>query len=77
VNWELTANIAGVVVPTIGFFAWVVDQRVQLRIEQNNTTLLSRINGTYVKKEVLEEKLLRIEGEIPRRHKTGELQCEL
>lgn len=56
-DWALTASIATVVVPSFGAFWFVTFQTVKLLIAQNNETLLTRINGTYVKKEVLEEKL--------------------
>jgi hypothetical protein len=64
VNWELMASIASVVVPTFGFFAYVIDQRVQLRIAQNNDALIKQINGTYVKKEIFNERMERQSDKI-------------
>lgn len=56
-DWGLTANIAAVVVPTIGAASFVLDMRIRLLILENNDELLKRINGSYVKKEVFEDRL--------------------
>jgi hypothetical protein len=56
-DWGLTANIAAVVVPSVGAVGWVLDMRIQLVIERNNRTMLDLINGKYVRREQLDDKL--------------------
>jgi hypothetical protein len=53
-DWGLTANIAVVVVPTVGFVGYVLDLRIKTAILENNATLIKQINGTYVRKESFE-----------------------
>lgn len=60
-DWSIAGSVAAVVVPTVGFFGWIIDVRMENRTLRNNETLLAKINGTYVKKEVLEPKLHEIE----------------
>jgi hypothetical protein len=56
-DWGLIANIATVVVPSVGAVGYLLDMRIQLVIARNNATMLDLINGKYVRREQLDDKI--------------------
>lgn len=48
-DWSLLANIATVVVPTVGFAGWVLKGAMRNAVLENNAKLLEDMNGKYLR----------------------------